>query len=151
MYARRFALIATRPEFLAHDRADRASQALSAEPPGELHLLDAAQVIGASELDRLCGYAVAVLSRPGVCTGPLLDALGVLDSDRICAMYFAVTSGRRRLLRKDPIWAYNVQQVESTMPEAVAAIAGLVADTPASELGYALARVDVGLGEHADG
>ena len=144
LYTRRFALIAARPEFLRDDQQARATHALAEAPPGELPLLDAAQMIGSSELDRLCGYAVALLNSPGNFYRPILDLLGVLDPDRICGIYFALDSTRRGRLLRDPVWAFHVQQVEAQMPGATARLEALIRDTPTSKLGYTLARVDLG-------
>jgi len=143
LYARRFELIAARPEFLGHDQTARIAHALTYEPPGELHLLDAAQMIGSSELDRLCGYAVALLNRADGSSGGLLDLLGVLDPDRICGIYFAVDRMRRAQLRRDPVWAFHVQQIEAEMPTALERLERLVTETPTSDVGYELARIDV--------
>jgi len=107
-------------------------------------------MIGSSELDRLCGYAVALLSRTGERCAHLLDLLGVLDPDRICAIYFAVSASRRDRLRRDPVWGYHVQQVEAEMPEALNGLRTLVERTPTSEVGYALARFDIQVGAAAE-
>jgi hypothetical protein len=135
---------------LGHDQAGRVAHALTHEPPGELHLLDAAQMIGASQLDRLCGYAVALLNRAGQRCGQLLNLVGVLDPDRICGIYFAVSASRRDRLRRDPVWGYHVQQVEAEMPEALNGLRTLVERTPTSEVGYALARFDIQVGAAAE-
>jgi hypothetical protein len=98
-------------------------------------------MIGASDLDRLCGYAVTVIcraDRKGL--GPLLDVLGLLDADRLCAIYFALPPERQRVVRHDPVWAYQVQQVERAMPEAELRLSDLIDETPASEVAYELAR-----------
>jgi hypothetical protein len=140
-YARRFALIARRSEFLASGADDRARHALAEAPPGPVTLFDAAQMIGSTELDRLCGYAVAVLSDPrGRSIAVLLDVLGVLDADRLSAVYFALPSERRKAVRRDPVWAYLVQQVEREIPDAQERLRELIDSTPTSELGYSLAR-----------
>jgi hypothetical protein len=147
-YARRFALIARRPEFQIGDRSARAGHALTDGPPGPLPLFDAVSTIGASDLgasdlDRLCGYAVAVLRRGGRGMAMLLDVLGMLDADRLCAIYFALPPERRSAVRRDPIWGYHVQHLESEIPEAEWTLSELIEDTPASEVGYALAREDL--------
>jgi hypothetical protein len=143
LYARRFALIAARPEFLQDHQPSRTTHALAQEPPGELHLLDAAQMIGSSELDRLCGYAVALVNQASEPCVQLLDLMGVLDPDRICGIYFAVDRMRRAQLRRDPVWAFHVQQIEAEMPSALERLERLVTETQTSEVGYELARIDV--------
>ena len=143
LLARRFALLARRREFLAVNPEHRVSHALTEDAPGPLHLLDAAQTIGASELDRLCAHAVLLLDSPGRPSAALLDVLGVLDPDRICAIYFALPPERRAGVLRDPCWAHHVQQVERDMPAAIAEVEELVAETPTSNLGYELARADM--------
>jgi hypothetical protein len=100
-------------------------------------------MIGSSELDRLCGYAVALLNRAGERCGQLLDLLGVLDPDRICGIYFAVDRKRRAQLRRDPVWSFHVQQIEAEMPTALERLERLVTEKPTSDVGYELARIDV--------
>ena len=64
LLARRLRLIARRPELQANKQADRVARALPDDAPGYLPLLDAVQIIGASETDRMCGHAIRLLSRP---------------------------------------------------------------------------------------
>jgi hypothetical protein len=143
MNARRFALLARRPEFLL-DRRTRAEYALADDvPPGALHLLDAAMVIGASELDRLCASAVAIITAGKRPLSPLLDVLGHLDPDRILAMYWALPPERREAVMTDPVWAYHVHRSPDLRDEE-ANIRDLIDETPTSEVGYSLARADVG-------
>jgi hypothetical protein len=143
MNARRLALLAPRPEFLL-DRRMRVERALADDvPPGPLHLLDAAMVIGASELDRLCGYAVATIAASRQPLAVLLDVLGNLDPDRILAMHWALPPDRREAVMSDPVWAHHVHR-SPDLREEEANIRDLIDETPTSEIGYALARIDVG-------
>jgi hypothetical protein len=128
--ARRYRLLARRPEFLSHDRAVRADHALSEDPPGELDLFDAVMAIGTSELDRFCGFAVALLNNPkrrSVVT--LLDAIGILDPDRVAAIYFALEPNRRKVMRDDPACAYHVRQVERDFHASEVALEEMLVDT----------------------
>jgi hypothetical protein len=76
----------------------------------------------------------------------MLDLLGVLDPDRICGIYFAVERMRRAQLRRDPAWAFHVQQVEAEMPAALAWLESLIETSQTSTVGYELARLDAGVG-----
>jgi hypothetical protein len=144
--ARRYELIARRPEFQSPDRGVRIAHALAEEPPGELVLFDVAMVIGASEIDRFCGYVVSALSSGGAGMSRLLDVLGVLDDDRVAAIYYALPEeARERVLRLDGAFAVIVSRIESAMPDAEAALRDLLDSTPTSEIGYRLARLDLGL------
>jgi hypothetical protein len=144
--ARRYALIARRPEFQSPDREVRVAHALAEEPPGPLHLFDAAMVIGASELDRFCGYAVAVLSLGGAGMARLLDALGVLDDERVVAIYFALPDeARDKVVRMNGVFAVTAARVESAFREAETQLEDMVSATPATELSCAVARADVAL------
>ena len=40
------------------------ARALPDDAPGYLPLLDAVQVVGSGETDRMCGYAIRLLSPP---------------------------------------------------------------------------------------
>jgi hypothetical protein len=149
--ARRYARLARRPELLTSDRKARASAALTDGPPGPLALYDAALTIGASELDRFSAYVVALLSSPkrgSRSVATLLDSLGVLDPDRVAAIYFALPAERRAMLLRDYACARHVRDVKREVPEAEAALRDLIEETPTSDVGYTLARVNVGLELH---
>ena len=75
----------------------------------------------------------------------LLDALGVLDPDRVAATYFALPEKRRETLLRDYDCARHVREVEREVPDAEAALRDLIEETPTSEVGYMLARVNAGL------
>ena len=148
LLARRFHLIATRPEFRNELQADRVERALTDDAPGALPLRDAMLIIGASELDRMCGYAVAVMSRKGTRIAEVLDVLGMLNADHICAIYYALPAERRSAVTRDPVWAYHVAQLDpDEMGEAVAWAAE--ARTPAGPVVAALTRAVFGAAPEA--
>jgi hypothetical protein len=142
--ARRYRLLSRRPEFLSHSRVVRADHALSDESLPVLDLFDAVMAIGTSELDRFCGYAVALLNNPKRRSGPLLDAIGILDPDRVAAIFFALDPSRRKVMRDDPACAYHVQQVEQDYAESEEALEEMIAETGGTTVGYDLARVAFG-------
>jgi hypothetical protein len=142
--ARRYRLIARRPEYLL-DRETRIRHAL-AEDAQPLHLFDAAMAIGASELDIFCGYVVSILNKPhGRPTTTLLDALGILEPDRVAAIYFALAPERRNVMLRDGPCAIHIQRVAREIPDAERRLNEFIADTPTSPIGYALARLDIEL------
>jgi hypothetical protein len=69
--------------------------------------------------------------------------LGNLDSDRILAMYWALPPERREAVMSDPVCAYHVHRSPDLRDEE-ANIRDLIDETPTSEVGYSLARADVG-------
>ena len=142
--ARRFRLLARRPEFLSPLRSARIHYALDDEI-GPTHLFDAAQLVGASVLDRFSGYVVALLNsseRRSVAT--LLDAIGILEPDRVAAIYFALKAEHRYEMRRDPACAYHVQQIEADVPAAETVLEEMLAATAeTSEVGYDVARLDL--------
>lgn len=99
--------------------------------------------IGASELDRFCGYAVALLNNPGRrSVASLLDALGILDPDRVAAIYFALKPERRKVMRADPACSFHIQSVERDFPASDEALEDLIAATAGTTaVGYSLTRV----------
>jgi hypothetical protein len=98
-----------------------------------------------TEVDRLCGYAVSLLGsvRGGQAPRLLLDCLGVLDPDRICAIYYALSREGRRVVEHDPAWSYHVQRVRPEMedPEALAWLEDPAFEEPMSDTARLLARV----------
>jgi hypothetical protein len=114
MLARLYRLLADRPEFQRSDLGERIEATSDPEVP--LGGLDRVLIEKSTELDRLCGYAVAKLSR-GCKTAELLDVLGTLDPARIVAMYYALPRDRRRLIEKDPAWSYFVANAPDGIEE----------------------------------
>jgi hypothetical protein len=102
--ARRFVLLADRPELCVTDRAERIERLLDlCIPIGEI---DRTAVLHASELDLVCVQALRVLRKSS--NKLLLDALGIMDPDRVCALYYALPVRRRKAVLRDPVWAYDV-------------------------------------------
>lgn len=111
MHARLFRLLASRPELRHPDSVRRAESACDDQPPGHLCLLDRVLVVRASELDQLCGYAVALLNRSA--PAAVLDLLGVLSPERMLGIYFALPAERRDCVRRDGPWAYHVARADA--------------------------------------
>lgn len=109
-YARLYRLLADRPEFLNADAGARLDAAWTQDAPGSLALLDRVLVGRMSELDRMCGYAVAKLRTQA--SAGVLDVLGVLDPARVAAMYYALPEPRRHLALRDAAWSYHVGRVD---------------------------------------
>jgi hypothetical protein len=84
-YARRFRLLARRPELADDDREVRSFHSLTDDAPGGLHLFDAASAIGASEADRISACLVAILSRGGRPSRDLVEVLDAFEFDRLAA------------------------------------------------------------------
>jgi hypothetical protein len=89
-----------------------------------MRALDATLVHQAGELDILCGYAVALLSRPAGRTAELLDLLGMLDPDHLLAVYFALPEDRRHAVMRDFVCAYHVHRAPAAAIESRDARAG---------------------------
>lgn len=119
LFARRFRLLAHREEFLRADPEERVAATRRSRRMIPLSLHDQVQVIGSGELDRVCAGAVRRLSKGGQGIAAPLDALGHMEPDRLCGVYFALPKGKRRALHKDPVWDYNVRKVERGMAEAI--------------------------------
>ena len=102
--ARLYMLLGKYPEYLIADPAERIDRALDA--PIALGSLDLTLLAGATEIDRVCAHTVMVLR--GEACKPLLDALGVMDPDRIVAMYYALPDYRRESVKNDVAWAFHV-------------------------------------------
>lgn len=105
MLARLYLLLGKHPEYMTANAGERIDRALDAPVP--LNGLDRTLLAAATEIDRVCGYTVMLLR--GQTSKPLLDALGVMDSDRIVAMYYALPDRRREIVRRDPVWAYHIE------------------------------------------
>ena len=127
--SRRFVLLADRPELCCTDKAELIERVLDMAVP--LSELDRTLVLHAGELDRLCAHAVRVLRVRSV--KPLLDVLGVLDPDRIAALYYALPLRRRGAMQRDPVWAWHVDHAPPGTEAAVAAVEALAVDTQAMQ------------------
>jgi hypothetical protein len=120
--ARTYRLLARRPELLAQKPEELLARVFTDDAPGSLSLMDAVFVLQAGEVDRLCAYAVRVLSRKGGRTTELLDVLGMLDPDHICAIAYALPDERRAVVTRDPVWAFHVGRIASAMADGPAAL-----------------------------
>jgi hypothetical protein len=124
--ARLYKLVADRPEFLGTDAAARLDAAWTDSAPGSLALIDRINVAAMTEVDRLCGYAVAKLR--SAASRPVLDVLGMLNPDRLVAMYYALPEAKRSSLLRDGAWAFYVNRAD---PDAVQAAEAFWNDMPA--------------------
>jgi hypothetical protein len=136
--ARLYGMLARRVEFANHDTISRANRALASEPTGPLHLIDAVAVIRAGELDQLCGYAVRLLSSKGKRTTEVADVLGMLDPERIAAIWWALPKNRRPALQRDPACGYHIHKYRRDLPAAQRELEDLIEDTPTTDHGYEL-------------
>ncbi len=127
LLARLYRLLADRPEFLCRERVDRIDRTGADALPLPMTVLDTTSVERAGELDRMCGYAVRVL-RAGA-SKSLLDVLGMLEPDRIVAMYYALPAERRRSVLRDGAWVYQVAHAPEGIEDAEREVAEL-ADEP---------------------
>lgn len=113
--ARLYQALANRPELLTTNREELIERMLAAQVAiGEF---DRTLILHASELDRLCAHAVRLLTHRA--PAAVLDALGVLSPDRVAAIYYALPKKRRRVLRRDPAWAYHIGHVPPETERAV--------------------------------
>jgi hypothetical protein len=142
-YARRFSLLARRPELACDDRRVRSFHALAEDAPGGLHLFDAASVIGASDADLACARVVAVLGRGAHPSRQLLEVLDAFAFDRLAAVYFALPSRARRHLRGLASWAARAEELADAVMASARAIEDLVDETPTTSLGHELARASL--------
>lgn len=123
--ARLYRLVADRPEFLTTDVGARLDAAWTSDAPGSLALIDRIGVAGMTEVDRLCAYAVAKLR--GAASGAVLDVLGMLDPERLVAMFYALPQERRQVVLRDGAWAFYVNRVD---PDDVQGAFGFWDDMP---------------------
>lgn len=105
MLARLYVLLGKHPQYMTSNTGERIDRSLSASVT--LGELDKTLLMAATEIDRLCGHTVMVLR--GQMSTALLDALGVLDPDRIIAMFYALPDRRRKVVLRDPSWAYHIE------------------------------------------
>jgi hypothetical protein len=119
---RLYRLLNEHPEYMTTDREELIRRMLDAPVP--LGELDKTLLLHTSELDRVCAHAVRVLTNGGS-TKTLLDALGMMDADRIVAVYHALPPKRRVAVLRDPVWAYHVGNAP---PETEAAVAEVSAN-----------------------
>ena len=139
-------MLARRPELWSHDVGAAVQHALTDEGPGRLCALDAVLVFQTGKLDVLCAYAVAMLRRDGARSAEVLDLLGMLDADRIAAIYYALPEERREVVTRDPVWAYDLQRAPGGVVEAMSELAWLDPE-PITEPSAAMLTAAAGLAE----
>jgi hypothetical protein len=115
---RRYRLLSERPEFLTSDRAELIERILAS--PVTIGEFDRSVILHTDELDRLCAHAVRILTHRA--SASVLDILGVLEADRLAAMYYALPESRRVAVQRDVAWSYNVERAPEGVAEAVADI-----------------------------
>lgn len=129
-HARRFALLADRPDLLYPDTEQRADRVLSDDTKTPL---DVMLLGGASEADRVCAAAVVAL-RQDAQSEPVLSLLSVLPADYLLGVYFALPVERRGQCETDPVWAYHLRRVPDGIEEAMDVLDSLaeadLADVP---------------------
>jgi hypothetical protein len=113
MLARLYVLLGRHPEFMTTNTGELHDRVVDSPVP--LNCVDKTLIMGATEVDRLCAHTVMVLR--GQMSKPLLDAIGVMDPDRIVAMYFALPNRRRAQVKQDAAWAYHVEHAPPEMAE----------------------------------
>ena len=150
-YARRFEYISKRGNgFFCGGAEARTRWALKHDcsgPDGRLNLFDVAQAVGASDLDLLCGQAVAVLKGRGKKEWSVLsEVLEAIGSVRVAAIYYALPRDVQRTALNHLPFAFCEAKYRHLIQEAQAALDSMIYATPTSSLGLALASADLGLG-----
>lgn len=131
--ARLYRLLSERPEYLMVDRGEVVERLLDVQVA--LGEFDRTLILHASEIDRLCGHAVRAFAQRAY--APVLDVLGVLDPDRLAAMYFALPASRRESLRRDVAWAYHLDRMPPETEQVVAEVQGWALDSQSAGAGRA--------------
>jgi hypothetical protein len=116
LLARTYTLLSERPEYLIADAGERIERVL--DPPLPLNSVDKTLLMAVTEIDRVCGYTVSLLRQR--MSKALLDGLGVMDPDRLVAIYYALPKNRRQHVRKDPVWAYHIDHAPEGLVEVLA-------------------------------
>jgi hypothetical protein len=125
LWVRLYRLLSERPEYLIADAGERIERLIDARLA--MSEYDRQLVMGAGELDRLCGHAVRKLGKHA--PGAVLDVLGVLDPDRLLAMYHALPNGRRASVRRDPAWSYHIDHAPTGLEAAIAEVVALATES----------------------
>ena len=143
MLARRYTVLADRPALSEPDRDARIDRTLGLDAY-DRPLLDMAQVVGADDLDLMCGQAVRVLRKH--CRADVLEVfeiLGALDPERLLGIAFALPADTRESIRqRNAVWGWWIQQVDAEMPAACAAVADLLTAN-ATQVQKACALIDM--------
>lgn len=126
LWARLYRVLADRNEYMREDPGERIDRT-APNVASCLSEVDAELAGRATELDRLCGYAVRLL-RKNV-AAPVIDLLGIVRDDRLAAIAYALPEDRRRaIVRRDPVWARAVAAFD---PETMADVEDLAAELDA--------------------
>lgn len=139
MLARLYLLLGKHTEYMTADVGERIDRALEAPIP--LNALDKTLLMAATEIDRVCGYTVMLMR--GETSKPLLDALGVMDPDRIVAMYYALPDRRREIVRRDPVWAYHIEHAPEGLADVMSETKDWITDLDRIEADMARADATV--------
>ncbi len=126
--ARRYALLAERPDLLYPEPGLRAERVVQDEARSPL---DVMLLAGVDEAGRLCASAVAALSRDAPQAKPILDLLAVLPADYLLGIYFALPEERRGKCEADPVWAYHLRRIPEGVTEAALTLRSTALDNPA--------------------
>lgn len=120
LLARRFSILARRPDLLYADRAGKLERFYDSMEPRTPLLKQL--VLESDETDRLCALAVVMLNRKGMRRGELCELLSALDPDRIVAIAYALPwSARRRwdFLCQQAEWSREVSGIEEDIEQAM--------------------------------
>jgi hypothetical protein len=121
--SRLYRLLAERKEYTVRDLEDRLAATAPRREPS-LSPLDAGSIEDATEIDRLCGAAVRILSR-GWSAG-VVELLGCLDQERLAAVALALPERRpRAVVGRDLNWFRAFATVDE---EAVREVETLIRD-----------------------
>jgi hypothetical protein len=130
-HARRFALLADRPDLLYPEPGQRAERVLADDTKAPL---DVMLIGGADETDRVCAAAVATLKHDAPQTKPVLSLLSVLPAEYLLGIYHALPVERRGQCGMDTVWAYHLRRIPDGIEAAQEALRELaeldLADVP---------------------
>lgn len=100
MLSRLYMLLGKHPECLPANTGEHVRTSL------QLNGIDRSLLVAATEIDRLCSYTLMLHSDT---SDALFAALGVIDPDRIIAMFYALPSRRREMIMRNPAWTYHLE------------------------------------------
>ncbi len=123
--ARRYRLLAERPEYLSGTHGQRIELLLKSG----LGDLDRTLILHSRDIDRLCGHLVNLLRTAHRTPLTSLEAFGVMDPDRLAAVYWALPSNRRAAVLRDPVWACHINNAPPGVGQAIEEIEQLAEET----------------------
>ena len=128
LWARLYRVLADHPAYLRDDARERIERT-DPDVATCLGEVEAELIASAGEIDRFCGYAVAVLRRGAGQTGGLIDALGILEDDRLAAVALALPEPRRRAIAaRDGTWSVALRGLDAERLREADAIANSLND-----------------------